>query len=169
MYPEDVIITIDDDVEYPDTFIEDCIRSYKLYPNAINAGRVHRIKWDDSVLYPYKEWEWEWDVKDSNPSFDLFFTGVGGVVYPENFFKKEDLDINEIKQYILVDDVFLNNLCRKRGFQIKKMDLQKNYTDISVLPFKTRLCSVNVLFNNNLCLKKIKFHETLKNCNKYGI
>jgi choline kinase len=44
LYPEDVIITIDDDVEYPDTFIEDCIRSYKLYPNAINAGRVHRIK-----------------------------------------------------------------------------------------------------------------------------
>jgi hypothetical protein len=123
---------------------------------------VHRIKWDDNVLYPYKEWGWE--VKDSDPSFDLFFTGVGGVVYPPNFFNGIEQKLEEIKNYIIVDDIFLNDLCRKQKMKVKRIEMQNNYKDINILPFKSKLCTINILFNNDCCLNKIKFHTTLLNC-----
>lgn len=161
-YPNAVIITIDDDVIYPSTFIEDCINAYNNFPNTVNAGRVHKIKYNEQSILPYRQWEWE--SKDTEPSFDLFFTGVGGVVYPPNFFKEEDLDINEVQKYIRTDDIFLNYLCRKQKIKIKRIPIQNEYKDIHIIPFKPMLCRINVGYNNDVCLNSIGFNELLKKC-----
>lgn len=164
-YPNAVIITIDDDVIYPKTFIEDCIKAYEDSPTTVNAGRVHKIKYNDKGILPYKQWEWE--SKDTEASYDLFFTGVGGVVYPPNFFKEEDLNIDEIQKYIKVDDIFLNYICRKNKIKVRKFKTQP-YTDINVLSFKHKLCTTNILYNNDKCLKLINFNNILKYCKWEG-
>lgn len=161
-YPNAVIITIDDDVIYPPTFIEDCINAYNNSPNTVNAGRVHKIKYNEQGILPYRQWEWE--SEDTEPSFDLFFTGVGGVVYPPNFFKEEDLDINEVQKYIKTDDIFLNYLCRKQKIKIKRIPIQNEYKDIHIISFKPMLCRINVGYNNDVCLNSIGFNELLKEC-----
>lgn len=161
-YPNAVIITIDDDVIYPKTFIEDCIKAYKDSPTTVNACRVHKIKYNEHGILPYRQWEWE--SKDTEPSFDLFFTGVGGVVYPPNFFKEEDLDINEVQKYIKTDDIFLNYLCRKQKIKIKRIPIQNEYKDLHIIPFKPMLCRINVGYNNDVCLNSIGFNELLKKC-----
>jgi hypothetical protein len=161
-YPDSVIITIDDDVIYPATFVEDCIKAYKDSPTTVNAVRVHKIKYKENSILPYKQWEWE--SKETEASYDLFFTGVGGVVYPPNFFKKKDLNIEEIHKYIKTDDIFLNYLCRKYRIMVKRIPVQNSYEDINILPFKPDLYRINILYNNDLCLSKISFNEVLNDC-----
>jgi hypothetical protein len=157
-YPNDVIITIDDDVIYPQTFIEDCINAYTKFPTAINAGRVHKIKYNDGKLLPYKLWEWDYKGEYSP---DLFFTGVGGVVYPPKAIVNL-LNIDDIKKYLYVDDILLNALCRKSKIKIRRIPIRNSYKDINLIPFKLRLCTKNVIYNNDLFLNKIEFIKLLK-------
>ncbi len=157
-YPDSVIITIDDDVIYPSTFIEDCINAYNNSPSTINAGRVHKIKYDNGKMLSYKLWDWE--SQETEASYDLFFTGVGGVVYPPGVFK-DDLNLELIKEYINVDDILLNYLCRKQGIKIKRIPLRDKYEDVNIIPFKIKLCSTNLMFNNDICLHKIQFEKLL--------
>lgn len=144
--------------------MEDCIKAYNNSPKTVNAVRVHKIKYNESGILPYKQWEWE--SLDTEASYDLFFTGVGGVVYPPNFFKKEDLNIEEIYKYIKTDDIFLNYLCRKNKIKIKRIPVQNSYEDIKILPFKPVLCRTNILYNNDICLSKISFNKILNDCQK---
>lgn len=154
-YTNAVIITIDDDVIYPNTFIEDCIKAYEEFPDCINACRVHKIRYKNNKLLPYRLWEWE--TKDIGPSYDLFFTGVGGVVYPPNVFNKEDLNLERINDYKRVDDILLNWLCRKHNVKIRRVETQNNYIDINIVQNKAKLCTFNVLHNNDVYLNKINF------------
>lgn len=157
-YPNDVIITIDDDVEYPSTFIEDCINAYNQSPNTINACRVHKIRYKDNKLLPYRLWEWE--SQETEASYDLFFTGVGGVVYPPGVFTN-DLNVYLINKYLEVDDILLNYLCRVHKIKVKRIKCQNPYKDINILKDRYNLCTKNILFNNDISLNKIKFKDVL--------
>ena len=159
-YPNDVIITIDDDIEYPNTFIEDCIRAYEQYPEYINACRVHKIRFNSDSLLPYKLWEWE--SKDLNPSFYLFFTSGAGTVFPPGVFNKEDFILREIYDYIYTDDIYLNALARRKKILIKRIPVRNRYRNIKILQNKFDLCSMNVAYNNDRCLKNIKFSQLIK-------
>ena len=156
-YPEDVIITIDDDIIYPKSFVEYCINSYLCNPNVINACRVHKIKYKDGVLLPYKQWEWE--SKEEEASYDLFFTGVGGVVYPPNILRIDSLDINMIYDYIRVDDILLNYLCRVHKVKIKRIPIKEEYKDIHKITNKPMLSRLNVSLYNDIYLNKIGFND----------
>lgn len=162
-YPNSVIITIDDDVIYPTTFIEDCINAYNNSPSTINAGRVHKIKYNNNnKMLPYKRWDWE--SQETEASYDLFFTGVGGVVYPPGLFK-DDLDLELIKDYIDVDDILLNYWCRKHNIMVKRIPMRGKYQNVNIIPFKSKLCIKNLMFNNDKCLNKIQFEKLLNECN----
>lgn len=156
-YPEDVIITIDDDIIYPKTFVEDCINAYICNPNVINACRVHKIRYKEDNILPYRLWEWE--SQETEESYDLFFTGVGGVVYPPNILRISELDINIIYEYIKVDDILLNYLCRLYEIKVKRIPVREKYKDINIIANKTMLSTYNLMGNNDRCLKKIQFNK----------
>lgn len=164
-YPNALIITIDDDAEYCNTFVEECIKAYNDNPNVVNACRLHKIKYNNGRLLPYLMWEW--GSQDTEESYDLFFTGVGGVVYPPNIFNSEDLNIENIKQYLEVDDIYLNYLCRKHRIKIKKIPIKQSYKDIHKLIFKPTLCRNNIKGGNDIALSKIEFEKVLNECKKY--
>ena len=83
-YPNDVIITADDDLLYPNDWLERLLCAYFNQPNYVHALRVHRIKFNSShnAVMPYKLWEKE--ITSSKPSYLNFFTGVAGCLYPPN-------------------------------------------------------------------------------------
>lgn len=159
-YPEAVIITIDDDVIYPPTFIEESIKAYKEYPNAINAFRCHKIIRNSEGLLPYKNWEF--DTKMEGPSNELFFTGVGGVIYPPGIFKN-DINEEDINNYIRVDDILLNYYAKRKGIKVRKIPSENKYKDIHLLLFKPKLCVLNIAHYNDEALQKIKFINVLNN------
>lgn len=107
-YPEDIVITIDDDVYYEKDMIKLLLESYKKYPNAVSAKRVHRILKDSSGnLLNYNSWDEEYD-KMLEPSMQLLATGVGGVLYPPKCMSEELFNAEVFMSICLqADDVWL--------------------------------------------------------------
>ena len=78
-YPDDIIVTADDDIIYPRDWLRRLVHAYSEHPDMIHCLRAHRIVIHNGNILPYQRW----NVKEYNvsPSFLNFFTGVGGVVY----------------------------------------------------------------------------------------
>lgn len=76
------IITVDDDVLYRHSLVEDLVQSASKNPGSIISDRVHRVAIDPSgVVEPYSSWQREIE-NPLAPSYLNFPTGVGGVLYP---------------------------------------------------------------------------------------
>jgi hypothetical protein len=107
-YPQANIITVDDDVLYSKDLIESLVQYHNQYPKTICARRVHKITYgQNGKLKPYVDWEYECRNALS-PDFDLFATGVGGVLYPAHSLADDVRDIKKIKTLSLdADDVWL--------------------------------------------------------------
>ena len=89
-FPTSTIITCDDDIIYPKFFIEGLYKKSKEFPNHIIAYRCTWMKKISSnKLESYIKWE---SPKDNKPSFNLFPTGAGGILYPPNSLHDKVLD-----------------------------------------------------------------------------
>ncbi len=109
-YPNDIIITFDDDILYDKNIIKNLYKSYLKYPNAVSCIRAHKITFTDkNEIEKYNNWKMEYKEKDSLiPNHYLCATGVGGVLYPPHCFGKETFNIENIKKLSLnQDDLWL--------------------------------------------------------------
>lgn len=118
-YPDDIIITVDDDSLYDRNLVRDLLRCHEKYPEAVCARRVHRItKNADGALKKYNNWEWEY-TGSREPSFKLFATGCGGVLYPPHIFTRETFDSESIKKHCLTtDDIWLKFMEVKNNVKV---------------------------------------------------
>lgn len=109
-FPNSLVVTVDDDVFYPRNWLKKLIRSHLKNPESICAWRVHKMVVENGKLQPYNSWFSEYR-KCKEPSFSLFPTGVGGVLYPPRTFTKDVLD-NDTFMSICenADDVWLKVL-----------------------------------------------------------
>ena len=82
-FPNDAIITVDDDVFYDKTMVERLYKSYKEYPHYINCHRITKISLKNGKIKakPKKCYR--------NPSFANKLVGVGGVLYPPKSLYKD--------------------------------------------------------------------------------
>ena len=87
-YPNDIIITTDDDIYYPPIWLELLYTSYLQNPKAVHCHRGHKIKFDkQNNILPYKKWKHR--IGHDYASFKNFFTGAGGVLYPPHSLYKD--------------------------------------------------------------------------------
>lgn len=64
-YPDDIIVTADDDIFYQHDWLKILYEEHLNYPDCIIAHRVHRIRLDTlGNLYPYLSWQME--IKSAN-------------------------------------------------------------------------------------------------------
>ena len=93
-FPNDIIVTVDDDNFYHKNMLRNLLRRHKQYPNAIVAHRIKRIE----LGVPYRKWKkfrkFSFLISDMRPKFSNMQTGVGGVLYPPNALKMDMLDPN---------------------------------------------------------------------------
>ncbi len=87
MFPNDAIITIDDDVIYNIYTLESLINSYLEDSSYIYFNRGNRACFDGDKLKKYKEWYGA--ITEKDVSILNFPTGVGGVLYPPHIFNDE--------------------------------------------------------------------------------
>lgn len=86
-YPNDIIITVDDDLYYSTDFIERLICAYKADPNHIYTHRAHRPLFDiNNHLKPYNNWEMDIHGTDKSP---VFATTGGGCLMKRSFLHKD--------------------------------------------------------------------------------
>lgn len=82
-YPKDIIVTADDDIFYPNDWLELLYNSYLKNPHNIHCHRAHKITFSEhGDMNSYNIWKK--NIKPNSPSYLNFFTGVGGVLYPPN-------------------------------------------------------------------------------------
>ena len=108
-FPNGIIITIDDDVRYPNDVISELYASYLKHPRAISARRCHLITFDtNGEIKRYNDWLYKYSDLIDTPSFKLFPTGVGGVLYPPKSLHAEVFNLESIKKNALKnDDIWL--------------------------------------------------------------
>ncbi|MFA5321238.1 MAG: hypothetical protein WC373_01080 [Smithella sp.] len=90
-FPDDIIVTVDDDNYYSKNSLELLYNAYLKEPQYIHCHRARRIIFDENNNV--KEYlEWPKKISNVEPSFCNFLTGVGGVLYPPKVLYKDILD-----------------------------------------------------------------------------
>lgn len=153
MFPEAVIVTIDDDVVYSFDMLEKLVVAYRENPSAIYANRIHRIHTDsDGQPLGYNDC-WEHEVYDFEDSPGNFFTGVGGVLYPPHCLDDEVFNENIFLDICpSADDVWLNAMALKKGTPVRRVlthDPKGNEYLINPMVQDTSLSNINVLNKAN--------------------
>ena len=113
MFPDDIVITVDDDLYYDSCLIKNLYKSYLKHPHAVSAMRVNLIKLnsDGTALLPYAEWSIQYRELINIPSMKLIATGVGGILYPPYCMHPELFNIEALKKTcIYADDLWLKTM-----------------------------------------------------------
>ena len=91
-FPDAVIVTVDDDVNYHEHMLRDLLRLHEQIPEAVLGHRAKRMK----PGKPYRQWKkYRWYhflLKKIHSGFTNIATGVGGILYPPHCLKPEMLD-----------------------------------------------------------------------------
>lgn len=120
-FPDDVIITIDDDVFYSPDALDNLVSAYLEAPQHIHCLRTHRVKTDaNGIILPYNQWEW--GISEPGPNRRNFFTGCGGVLYPPHCLDEEVLNESVFMKICKhADDVWLNAMALRKGTLVSKV------------------------------------------------
>lgn len=105
-YPDDIIITVDDDIFYRQNLIEKLYAPFLSDPSCIYAQTVLRVECDKKGDFtPYNSWKY--GHVPMAKSFFNHLEGVGGVLYPPHVMPLETLNESAFKALApTVDDVW---------------------------------------------------------------
>ena len=120
-YPNSIIVTADDDIFYPQNWLEKLYNEYENNKDCVVCHRAHKIKIENKKILPYNNWEH--CIVEKEPSFYNFFTGAGGVLYPPNSLYKDALNADVFtKINPKSDDVWFWSMAVLNGTKIKIVD-----------------------------------------------
>ena len=149
-YPEDIVVTVDDDVLYDRKLLETLWETHLQYPDAVVAGRTHLITLDpNGQPRPYSAWLRRVIGLEDGPSMQLFAVGIGGVLYDPKWFPPELYDEEVIRETCLrADDLWLKTMEMAAGIPVIRSSGDEL---LQVIPEsqETALCSANLKQNRN--------------------
>jgi hypothetical protein len=120
-FPEDVIITIDDDVFYNQDILERLISAYIEEPKVIHCARAYQIETNsDGSILPYNQNKKTAPIRV--PGQQNMFVGCGGVLYPPHSLDDEIANekvFMDICKY--ADDIWFYAMALKQGTKISRI------------------------------------------------
>jgi len=122
-FPEAVLVTADDDMIYPSSWLSSLVSGYDPAQPAIVCHRAHRPLHDGSGFAPYIRWAHNvTDEAAERPSRDLLPVGVGGILYPP---ASLDSEVNDSAQFMRLcphaDDLWFWLMGRRKGSFVKRV------------------------------------------------
>lgn len=104
--PNDIVVTVDDDIIYDNLLVETLFKSYKEFPNAISANIVVNYDLKKGEIVSSRKWAPQ--VRYGLGDKRAIAYGVGGVLYPPSILPKEAFYEEDIREYCLMaDDIWL--------------------------------------------------------------
>lgn len=146
-YGDKNIITVDDDVIYPNYLTSSLIDAIREQ-NCVCCFRCHKITIENGIINKYDEWN---EVKDGMIRNMYFLpTGVGGVIYPKKYFCKELLNKELFMEMMpTADDIWLRFWGIAKGVEVYKVKEEyKNWIAIRFTQ-KNRLGIINNGYSMN--------------------
>lgn len=157
-YPDNIIITVDDDIMYEKNMIEHLYNSYKKYPDAVSARRVTKLTKSENKINSYNDFESEY-TKETKPSASLIAVGVGGVLYPPHILHKDAFNSELIKKTCLfTDDIWLKFMELKNNAKVVYVPstLEKDLTVRSTQKSALMIENIECGNRNDECIKAIQ-------------
>ncbi|MDR1216919.1 MAG: hypothetical protein LBK25_09570 [Treponema sp.] len=113
-FPEDVLITADDDLYYPHNWLAQLIFAYQENPKNIYCHRAHKIVFDNNgVIKPYEQWRFQ--IKSERDAKLIFPTSGAGCLYPPHTLDENVVNMEEFMSLApTADDIWfwaMANLC----------------------------------------------------------
>ena len=135
-FPNDIVITIDDDIIYSPKLLTNLILLSNDYPKSICCNHASEILIEAKQLCNYVKWN-NVDIKVTNTN-KLMPIGVGGVLYPPNSLIDSVFDIDVFSNYcFLADDIWLNIMARLKKTKVSKSSYKSHYLPIMYKSNKT--------------------------------
>lgn len=160
-YKDDVIITLDDDIYYPQGLLKGLFEAHLSNKNVIWCQRARMIKINNGAIDSFFNWKLikkDDTIHQNKPSFRIFLEGVGGVLYPPNIFYK---DVNNISKFMKLspkaDDVWLWAMAvlNMTKIGVVKNNLMSNGNAMTISPHNTSLWLDNLVSGNDRQIKAI--------------
>lgn len=113
-YPEDIIVTADDDIYYQRNWLEVLYEEYLKNPNVIHAHRCHKVNLKKKYA------KWKHCIEDNSTSYLNLCTTGGGVLYPPKSLYKDVIN-SELFQELTpnADDIWFWAMAVMQGTKIK--------------------------------------------------
>lgn len=127
LYPNDIIVTADDDVYYPPQWLSNLISSYQKDKSAIHCNRGNVIKTDSNGYpLPYNSWGLYF-LSTSCVGYNILMTGVGGVLYPPYSLYEDVIDADKFMVLSKdADDLWFWAMAVLQGTPIKVIENNQN-------------------------------------------
>ena len=121
-YPEDIIVTVDDDLYYHPDSLERLMRAHERYPNAVAALTTSLVTLDEN-LYPFPIGHWYFDFQQiSEPSMLLMAGSGGGTLFPPHSIDSRIFDKQLIYDTCADDGkIFADDLLLKAGVMLQNI------------------------------------------------
>jgi hypothetical protein len=161
-YPDYAIVTIDDDTIYCKNMIKSLYNSYIDHPNIVLGRRGHLMRYKkNGELNNYNSWIFEYK-KIMEADYDVFLTGVGGILYPPDILNINEYYLNLIKETLLGDDITLKYLEVNKGIEVKWVS-NKHLKGLEIMTNSQDkpLFAINNIINNDIYIKN--FNIDIKN------
>lgn len=115
-YPEECVVTIDDDVLYPEDHLQQLWETHLKHPKEVCCQYAHKITYDkNGRIDLYENWE-SCFGRHTDPSLQIMPVGCGGVLYPPNALSEEVFHKENIKRLCpMMDDLWLKSMAVLKG------------------------------------------------------
>jgi len=161
-FPDSYVITLDDDLYYDDTIIENLVQMHEENLEVIVTNRAHLMKFNKQAeLKKYRNWQH--NVVEKHPSHALLQTGGAGTLFPPNSLDIEVFNKERIKELCpFADDIWLKLMAYKKGTKVMT-NTKYNKDPLTILQSQNeKLVSHNVLTGgNDSQLKNVIEHYNL--------
>lgn len=136
-FPEDIVITVDDDLFYRSDLVESLLKNHASHPNAIIAN------WTKEIIpgkTKYNEWPDNHIPQLPHENCSQLILGVSGVLYPPHSLDEDVFDVEKIINLSLTaDDVWLTAMARKKGTPIYFTGYEYNHLPVMIRNNETLL------------------------------
>ncbi len=167
-YPNDIIITVDDDVIYSKSILSELISISKKNPFNVCANHAVYLNYnEENKLLPYVCWENVENVTCNR--VDIMPIGIGGVLYPPHAMYKDVFDVKLIKELCFsADDIWLNAMTRINNTKISRTNYNLKF--LPIINFsKNELTKSNVIdgLNDKQILRVRDYYMKKLNINPF--
>lgn len=168
-YPDAIIVTADDDIQYRKDWLEGLYNAYLKEPKMVHCYCSHRVSIKDGKFLPYNLWQ---HVIQDSKSYDNLLMGVGGVLYPPHSLYVDVVKEELFMQYaptaddlwiwamVVMNKIKINVICNRNSITIPVPEVNNEFA----------LYNENSIGKNDEQLIQIVEHypeilKNLKNCN----
>lgn len=147
-FPDNIIVTADDDVLYPSSWLGDLITAHRERPGHIIGHRGTVISGEGKSVDPYVTWP---QANTQSSSSRVFLTGMGGILYPPSSLPIDTTSNMELAMRLAptADDIWFKAMALFAGTTVSKVsDSLGDFMTVRAAQ-RTSLREVNVSQHQN--------------------